>query len=55
MRCPFCGEDDFDSIGLKTHLIRGDCDAFEALPITHTRVFISRDISSPDLGDDNKD
>lgn len=28
--CPFCGEADFDSIGLKAHLLRGYCDQFNA-------------------------
>ena len=27
--CPFCGEDDFDLIGLKAHLMRGWCEVFE--------------------------
>ena len=27
--CPFCGEDDFDLIGLKRHLTRGWCNEFE--------------------------
>lgn len=26
--CPFCGETDFDLIGLKTHLNNGDCDVY---------------------------
>jgi hypothetical protein len=26
--CPFCGENDFDLIGLKAHLLNGDCEAF---------------------------
>lgn len=29
MQCPFCKETDFDDIGLKNHLLRGWCDAFE--------------------------
>jgi hypothetical protein len=31
--CPFCGEDDFDQIGLKLHLLCGHCGAFEAVSI----------------------
>jgi hypothetical protein len=27
--CPFCGEDDFDQIGLRLHLFRW-CEGFEA-------------------------
>jgi ribosomal protein L37AE/L43A len=27
--CPFCGDDDYDRIGLKAHLQRGFCDAYE--------------------------
>lgn len=26
--CPFCGEKDFDLLGLKNHLIRGWCDVY---------------------------
>lgn len=29
--CPFCGEADFDLIGLKIHLTRGHCEAYEEL------------------------
>jgi hypothetical protein len=32
LTCPFCNDDDFDAIGLKIHLIRGWCDAFEKVP-----------------------
>jgi hypothetical protein len=32
MKCPFCNEDDFDDIGLKSHLLSGWCDVFEKLP-----------------------
>ena len=31
LHCPFCGEDDFDAIGLKAHLLRGHCEAFESV------------------------
>ena len=30
--CPFCGEDDFDLIGLKIHLNVGWCDPFNNCP-----------------------
>ena len=33
--CPFCGERDFDAIGLKIHLIRYWCDVYNALPTQH--------------------
>ena len=26
--CPFCKETDFDLVGLKSHLLHGDCDIF---------------------------
>jgi hypothetical protein len=29
--CPFCGEDDFDLVGLKIHLERGWCEPFNVL------------------------
>jgi hypothetical protein len=28
IECPFCGEIDFDLIGLKAHLLNGDCEEF---------------------------
>lgn len=28
--CPFCGETDFDLIGLKKHLLAGWCEVFNA-------------------------
>jgi hypothetical protein len=31
LSCPFCGEDEFDLIGLKAHLLRR-CDVFDACP-----------------------
>lgn len=30
--CPFCGEQDFDMIGLKMHFERGWCDAYNETP-----------------------
>lgn len=30
--CPFCGETDFDPIGLKNHFTAGYCEIFNALP-----------------------
>ena len=37
--CPFCGEGNFDIVGLKTHLVRGWCDKFNetSLDVPHTR------------------
>lgn len=29
--CPFCGETEFDKVGLKSHLQRGYCEPFESL------------------------
>ena len=29
--CPFCGDNDFDSWGLRLHLLRGHCEVFENL------------------------
>jgi hypothetical protein len=31
VKCPFCGEDDFDLIGLKNHFVAGYCEAFNAV------------------------
>lgn len=33
IKCPFCGEDDYDLIGLKTHFENGWCDAYNELPV----------------------
>ena len=30
--CPFCNEVDFDAIGLKKHLLSGNCNIFEKVP-----------------------
>ena len=32
MKCPFCNEDDFDTIGLKGHLVNFDCEPYNNLP-----------------------
>ena len=37
IRCPFCGEDDFDQGGLKGHLVH-DCEPYSQMPNTR-RVF----------------
>lgn len=29
--CQFCGETEFDLPGLKSHLLEGDCEKFEAV------------------------
>lgn len=34
LTCPFCNETEFDAIGLKQHLQRGWCDAFNETPTT---------------------
>ena len=36
--CPWCNEHDFDLMGLKSHLLNGDCEPFNHLPIL-TRMF----------------
>ena len=33
--CPFCGEDDFDLVGLKAHLER-HCEVYDETPQVHT-------------------
>lgn len=37
LKCPFCSETGFDLLGLKSHLLNGDCEVFNKLP-TLTRV-----------------
>jgi hypothetical protein len=29
IECPFCGDTGFDQVGLKSHLLNGDCPIFE--------------------------
>ena len=36
--CPFCKEKDFDAIGLKSHLLSGDCKLFNETEVIN-RVF----------------
>lgn len=36
--CPFCGEKDFDLIGLKGHIWRGWCEAYEETPLSDHEV-----------------
>ena len=33
VQCPWCGEDDFDLVGLKLHILQGWCDAYDATTI----------------------
>lgn len=37
LECPFCGEDDFDKIGLKYHLQNGNCEIYNETEITERR------------------
>jgi len=32
IKCPFCGEDDFDLEGLKAHLLNSWCPVFDDIP-----------------------
>ena len=36
--CPFCGEPDFDLVGLKGHLEHGDCETYNNLE-SRKRIF----------------
>ena len=36
--CPFCGDNDFDHIGLKIHLTSGHCDEFSELDVSGNGV-----------------
>lgn len=33
VRCPWCGEPDYDLNGLKSHIAKGDCEAYNAAQI----------------------
>lgn len=35
--CPFCKEGEFDLIGLKNHLVKGDCEAYNNININELR------------------
>ena len=52
VRCPFCGDGDFDLVGLKLHINRGWCPIFEDLDTTdrylHGRVITSSWMRSDD-------
>ena len=39
VRCPFCGEEGFDFVGLKSHLQHGDCEPFENTELA-SRIFL---------------
>jgi DNA-directed RNA polymerase subunit RPC12/RpoP len=38
IKCPYCSEPDFDAPGLKSHLLTGDCEEWNATEVL-TRVF----------------
>lgn len=40
--CPFCGDGDFDHVGLKVHLQAGDCEVWNGI---YTETILSRRIS----------
>ena len=33
LACPYCGEPDYDLAGLKSHLMKGECEPFEAIAL----------------------
>ena len=35
--CPFCKEEGFDLIGLKSHLVHGDCEKYNEIDIVSRR------------------
>jgi hypothetical protein len=37
--CPFCGEGDFDTIGLKNHYERGHCDFYNGTKLPERRPY----------------
>lgn len=43
--CPFCKESDFDLVGLKSHLVNGDCEVFNNI----SNVRYSDDIAQSSL------
>ena len=58
LACPYCGEKDFDFIGLKGHFLSGDCQVFNDLPVCtrnymdkYLRAKTSRRKSHPTTGE----
>ena len=33
VKCPFCGLQDMDLVGMKLHILRGHCDVFDNTPV----------------------
>lgn len=36
IKCPWCREDGFDLIGLKSHVLKSECEVFEATEMIHS-------------------
>lgn len=43
IKCPFCGEDDFDLVGLKIHLMNGHCEEYGPLAMWTDDTDTSKD------------
>lgn len=54
--CPFCGDSDFDLIGLKLHFLLGFCEVWNATecapPVPVTGIFSGNDAVVKPCGDD---
>ena len=48
-KCPFCGEDYFDEIGLKYHLMR-HCNVYDSIDISSIKGLYSTGIGEYDVG-----
>lgn len=49
LTCPFCKETEFDAPGLKMHLLRGYCDAFEKVDVLDGAITIFSVTAPPEL------
>lgn len=47
IKCPYCAEPDFDAVGLKGHLLAGDCAVWNETDVP-TRLFGSAQETFPD-------
>lgn len=51
--CPFCGENDFDAIGLKLHLSCGNCERYNNVPFLRS-MFSSPPQPAPPATDEKE-
>ena len=45
MKCPFCGEDDFDLVGLKYHILNY-CKVYDEVKMLHTLQYKEKETNA---------